>query len=84
MRIVERDEMVQYLIQIREKIKAFTLQSVDLRGEIAKMEMKIEEGVNELEKEKKDVLDTIDNYNVILINMPVEEPKTVKKRWWQR
>ena len=84
MRVEERDEIVQYIIRIREKIKAFEMESVNLRGEMAKMEMKISEGVNELEMKKKDILDTIDNYKVILINMPVEEPKIIKKRWWQR
>ena len=84
MKVEERDEIVQYMIRIREKIKAFEMESVNLRGEMAKMEMKISEGVNELEMKKKDILDTIDNYKVILINMPVEEPKIIKTHWWQR
>ena len=84
MKAEERDDIIQYMIRIREKIKAFKMESIDLRGEMAKMEMKISEGVNELDMKKKDILDTIDNYKVILINMPVEEPKIIKKRWWQR
>ena len=82
MKIEERDEMVQYLIRIREKVKSDENSILPLLKELAMKMSGLEE---ERKQEKIDLLDFIDNYKTLLINMPVEERRIEKvKRWWQR
>ena len=65
--------MVQYLIQIREKVKSE--ENNPLVKEIA---MKISSLEEERRNEKVALIDFIDNYKTIIINMPVEEKREPK------
>ena len=82
MKIEERDEMIQYFIRIREKVKSDEGSILPLLKELAAKISGLEE---ERKQEKIDLLDFIDNYKTLIINMPVEERRIEKaKRWWQR
>ena len=81
MKSIERDEIVQYFIQIREKIKGDSNTILPLLKEI---EAKVSALEKQRESEKQDLIDYIDNYKSILINMPVEIEKVKKRSFWER
>lgn len=81
MKTEERDEIIQYLIQIKEKIKR---EKNSLMPELKEIMIKIKRLEDEKDEEVKEILDFIDEYKTIMINIPVEKEKEKKEGLFRR
>ena len=81
MKMEERDEVVQYLIQIKEKIRNEKNSILPVLKEI---EIKIKRLEEERDKEVKEMLDFIDEYKTMMINVPVEKENERREGLFKR
>ena len=81
MRGDERDNIVQHFIQIKEKVKS---EENSMLPALKEIEMKIKELEEERKKEKRSILDYIDELKAIVINTPIDIKEVKKERWYKK